>query len=261
MTSTAGCRELVDSYLKLMSDDFEITPSDGGCYVLTPFMRPDGEAIELEMTTLPDGKIRLSDMGDSLGYLYVNGLTLTRTVVEKTRRIAHRNRVSLRQGALVADEDTVHGDGLHRLIHTTLEATALIQGRRSADRVNFNTEVESFIIQSGVVYDVDFSVSGQRESHTFSFHVDSGRNLLVQPITAAKEAVAHAWAERWAYRFSDTKAGGADCHPIAVLDDRGNRKAVWTSEARAPIQHMAILWEDKHLLADKLGDAAIAVSA
>ena len=234
MTSVTNCREIVEGYLQLMSDDFQVTPTDGGCYVVTPFMRPDGEAIELEITTLPNGRVRLSDMGDTLGYLYVNGLTLTRTVVEKTRRIARRNRVSLHQGALVADEDTVRGDGLHRLIHTTMEATALIQGRRFTDRVNFNTEVESFIIQAGVVYDVDFKVPGQREPHTFGFHVDSGRNLLVQPITAANEAVAHSWAERWAYRFSDTQVRSADYHPIAVLDDRGNRKAVWTQQARAP---------------------------
>ena len=41
----------------------------------------------------------------------------------------------------------------------------------------FRTEVESFIIQSGVVYDVDFTVNGLRESHEFK-HINSGRNLL-----------------------------------------------------------------------------------
>ena len=40
--------------------------------------------------------------------------------------------------------------------------------------------------------------------------------------------------------------------PVAVLDDRGNRSAVWTPRAQAPIQDMAIMWENKHLLSDRL---------
>ena len=254
MTNAVTCHDVIESYLKLMSDDFEVAPSDSGCYVLTPFTRPDGEAIELELTSFPNGSIRLSDMGDTLGYLYVNGLNLTQTVLDKTRRIARRNRVSLHQGALVVEgDDVMQGDGLHRLIQAAVETTSLIQGRRSTSRVEFNTEVESFIIQSGVVYDVDFRVMGQRESHMFKFHVNSGRNLLVQPIAAASEPAAHSWAERWAYRFSDTIATRSDLRPIAVLDDRGNRRSVWTPKAQAPIQDTAILWENKHLLADRLG--------
>ena len=254
MTYAVTCHSVVDRYLKLLSDDFEITPSDSGCYVLTPFTRPDGEAVELELVSLANGSVRLSDMGDTLGYLYVNGLTLTQAVLDKIRRIARRNRVLLRQGVLVIEgDDVMNGDALHRLIQATVETTSLIQGRRSTSRVNFNTEVESFIIQSGVVYDVDFTVKGQRESHKFKFHVNGDRNLLVQPVTAASEPIAHSWAERWAYRFSDTIGSREDLHPIAILDDRGNRGTVWTPRAQAPIWDMAILWENRQLLADRLG--------
>ena len=192
-------------------------------------------------------------MGDTLGYLYVNGMTLTSTVVDKTRRIARRNRVLLHQGALMAQvDDVIGGEDLHRLIQAAVEVTSLIQGKRSTSRVSFDTEVESFIIQSGVVYDVDYRVKGQRESHDFKFHINSGRNLLVQPVSSASESAAHAWAERWAYRFSDTLANKSEMQPIAVLDDRGNRSAVWTPRAQAPVQDTAILWENKHLLGDML---------
>ena len=106
MTSAATCRNVIESYLKAMGDDFELTPSDSGCYIVTPFTRPDGEAIELELTVLPNGSARLSDMGDTLSYLYVNGLTLTRTLLDKMRRIARRNRVSLHQGTLMTQGET-----------------------------------------------------------------------------------------------------------------------------------------------------------
>ena len=67
MTSAKPCRNVIESYLKALSDDFDTAPSEGGCYIVTPFTRPDGEAIELEMTVLPNGSALLSDMGDTLG--------------------------------------------------------------------------------------------------------------------------------------------------------------------------------------------------
>lgn len=246
MTTSPQCDDLVAKYLDFLAGDFEITPlqdAHRGCYVVTPFVRPDGEAVELELMLLPNGKIRLSDMGDTLSYLYVNGLTLTQTTLDQIRLIARRHRIAFGRGYLAVEcEDGLTGDAVHRVIQAAIEASSLTQSRRGGARVNFDSEVESFIIQSGVVYDVDYRIAGRLESHTFKFHVNSGRNLLIQPITAPREATAHSWAERWAYRFGDTTAKNPDLHPIAVLDDRGNRERVWTEHARAPVSETAILW-------------------
>lgn len=256
MTSSTLCDDVVARYLDFLSGDFETAPSldiNNGCYILTPLARPDGEAIELELALLPNGNARLSDMGDTVGYLYVNGLSLTQSVLDKVRSVARRHQISLLQSDLVIEsEGALPDDAVHRLVQTVIEASALVQGRRSAGRVHFENEVESFIIQSGVIYDVDYRVSGRLESHRFKFHVNSGRNLLVQPITAATESAAHSWAERWAYRFSDTIAETSDMRPVAILDDRGNRKGVWTTHSQAPIQESAILWADRERLLEML---------
>ena len=248
------CDDAVQRYLDYLSADFAITPSENGCYVITPFARPDGEAIELAIVSLPNGAVRFSDMGDTLGYLYTNGLTLTRSVLDKARHIARKHRVSLQQSSLLINAgDSQQGDEVHRLLQAVLEVSNLVQGRSSAGRVGFDTEVEAFIIRSGVVYDVDFEVSGQREPHIFRFYVNSGRNLLIQPITAASESAAHSWAERWAYRFADTIAQSETWRPVAVLDDRGGRNSVWTTRARTPIGGNAVLWEDREGLSEMLG--------
>ena len=198
------CPDVVSRYLTQLSADFEISPSDGGCYVATPFTRPDGEVIEFEIASLPGGQTRLADMGDTLGYLSVNGLTLTRSILDKARNIARGYGVTLERNMLVVDiTDSIASEEMHRLIQATLAVTHLIQGRRTGGRVVFDDEVESFIIQTGVTYDSDYRVSGLREAHTFKFHVNSGANLLIQPLSAASASAAHAAAERWAYRFID----------------------------------------------------------
>ena len=94
-------------------------------------------------------------MGDTLGYLYVNGMTLSRTLIATVRQIAKPHGVSLQRNqlSLQVDQDSI-GIGLHDLIQATLRITDLIQKRRPTSRVVFDVEVESLIINSGVTYDV-----------------------------------------------------------------------------------------------------------
>ena len=250
MTDTNACITVVDRYIKGLSDQFSATPTNRGCFVLTPFDRPDGEGIELEIENLSSGKIRISDMGDTLGYLYVNGLTLTRTVMDKARHISLSYGVSLESATLSIEEEPEYaGDALHNLIQATLAVTDLIQRRRPSNtrRIRFDNEVESFIIYSGVTYDADYSVRGAREKHVFRFHVDSGHSLLIQPISASTESAAHTWSERWEYRFLDTIESDNNWHPVAILDDR-DTSVIWTPYALAPIEAHAILWSQQEEL-------------
>ena len=253
MTSDNVCADAVSKYLSMLSKDFSVLPAEGGCYVTTPFTRPDGEAIEFEIATLPSGRTRLADMGDTLGYLYVNGLTLTRGVLEKARDIARGYGVSFERNMLVVEiHSEVAGEELHRLIQATLAVTHLVQGRRASGRVVFDDEVESFIIQTGVTYDSDYQVRGLREVHTFKFHVNSGAHLLIQPLSAAGESAAHTIAERWAYRCMDAVQLNEPLRPVVLLDDRNTRSDVWTPEAQAPVTDFAILWGHKEQLGEML---------
>ena len=221
--------------------------------MLTPYIRPDGEAISLYAESKGTAVIRLSDAGDTLGYLYVNGLTLTRTLISRIRQIARSFDTSLDGNSLFSDcsEDTV-GEAIHNTIQAILAVTSLIHGRRASSRVLFDNEVESYIINAGVTYDFEYMVPGQRESHVFKFHINSGRNLLVQPLSASTESAAHSLAERWSYRFIDTTERDSFWRPLAVLDDRGARHSVWTARATAPIHDKIIRWANRQDLSEML---------
>ena len=52
------------------------------------------------------------------------------------------------------------------------------------------------ILDFGVVYEVDFEVDGQTESHKFDFYVNSGRNLLLP----ANVEIQRSWHGRHPYR-------------------------------------------------------------
>lgn len=239
------CSQVISAYLEQVSSEFETIQSEVGCTIVTPFVRPDGEEIELQLEVQGNDRVTISDMGDSVGYLYVNGLTLSKATMDKARSVSKGHRVTIERNELNVDVDPeTIGDGVHRLIQSALAVTSLIQTRRPTTNVRFDDQVESLIIQSGAAYDIGYPVQGQRQRHTVKFHVDSGRDLLIHPVSAAQQSVAFSWAERLAYRFADIRAHSNRWRTAAILDDRGRRADVWTTRTLTPIQEYAIHWSE-----------------
>ena len=244
-----SCEEVIGNYLAELKVDFECSPSANGWFLSTPFVKPDGEGIEIELQALPNGRISMTDMGDTLGYLYVNGLTLSQTVIANARQIAKPHGVLLQRGQLnVQVVPASIGAGVQSMIQTILAVTDLIQKRRPTSNVRFDDEVESLIIHRGIPYDVAFPVPGTRERHTVKFHVNSDKNLLIQPVSAAGEAPARSWAERWAYRFSDILRENSHWRPIVVLDDRRTRSEAWSVHALTPVKEYVLMWSQRRNL-------------
>ena len=271
MANTDICASVVSQYIQRLQADFEATKSDNGCFLLTPFERPDGEGIELKLESLPNGNIRISDMGDTISYLFVNGLPLGKPVMDRVKYIAAKHAVSFEHSTIQAEiRPESAGDALHELIQAVLAATDLIQTRQSRPprRVKLDIHIESLIKRSGATYETNYKVPGAHEKHEFRFRINSGRNLLLQPIAARSASKAHNLAERWAYRFMDVIRSNAKWRPIAVLDDRTPRvnedttdksrsQLIWTPDAVAPIQEYAIPWSDSPKLAELLTQDAV----
>lgn len=238
--------QAIAEYLTHLKMEFDSFADNGDCVITTAFVRPDGEGIDVALRPLPDGRVSLTDMGNTLGYLYVNGLSLSRSLLDDARRIAKVHGAMLQRNELAINSGAeALGMSMHGLIQAILGVSDLIHKRRPSSRVLFNDEVESLIILSGVTYDVGFQVQGQRERHTMKFHVDSGRNLLVHPLSATAVSAARSSAERLAYRFDDIRSASPQWRLVALLDDRNNRADVWTQHTLAPLAESAIKWSQQ----------------
>lgn len=251
---------MVNGYVATLRRGFEASSVDSGrCLIVTPFRRPDGEMIELEAELLSGDHVRLSDVGDSIGYLHVNGLSVTRAVLDEIKRVSRRYGVSLEGTELLIDaasQDT-HGDAMHALLQTALAVTDMIQKRRPHERLRFEDAVEAYLVGQRAVYDPDYIVQGEAQSHRVRFHVDSSRRMLIQPLSPASELAAFSWSERWAYRFDDIRRRDEAWRCFAVLDDRGNRSAVWSDRALTPLRTKSnvVYWSDSAPLANALSGA------
>jgi hypothetical protein len=124
---------VVEEYLKCIGENLFATTSVNGCFLLTPFIRPDGEAIAMEIGLLPSGDLRISDMGETVGYLFVNGLAEDLAVPDYAHSIARLYGTSFLTNDLTIDSKTEDlGNSVHNLVQSTLAITHFAQGRNSA---------------------------------------------------------------------------------------------------------------------------------
>ena len=130
------CADLVNEYLGSLRSSFEVISDNDKCILITPFTRPDGDYVEIEAETLPDGSLRFSDMGESVAFLHVSGLKLSRTIIDDVRRVAKMNDVGVERYELEARSlPGESGEAIHNLIQTALAVADFIQRRRPTPRL------------------------------------------------------------------------------------------------------------------------------
>ena len=137
MTSQSLCQDLVRNYLGALGQEAELENIPGGCLITTPFLMPDNDNIQLFARSRANGSVQLTDTGDTIRFLWINGLSLSRTTMGDIRRITKRYGVNLARNELVVDAE---GDEnpLHQLIQAVLGVSALIEKRRPHAKFNFD---------------------------------------------------------------------------------------------------------------------------
>jgi hypothetical protein len=252
MEDNNRCEQVIERYATAIRDGSRARAVGDACLILTPFSRPDGGAVELEVQTLGGGQLQISDLGESIGYLYVNGLTVNTDTLAEIRRHIRQYGVDLTDYELTARAKSPAdaGERFQAVIQAALRVTDMIQKRRPYQQLRFEDVVESYLVGNRAVYDKDFQVAGETLTHKVKFHVDSGRRILLQPLSATNEQVAFSWAERWAYRFDDIRRRDPAWNPYAVLDDRDKKSEVWTSRTIRVLERDATVvhWVDPQLL-------------
>lgn len=246
---TFDCSNILDKYVENLESKFQVERHDAGCLITTPFLRPDGDQVELLLEPRPDGRINLTDMGDTTAYLQLCGLSLSRKLMLDAKRIVGRFGASINiNEVIILTDETELSEAIHDLIQATLGVASLVEKRRPHANLRFDDEVEATIIGQGKNYDSQFKVNGAKEPHVVKYHINSGLNMLVQPFSQVSEGPARNTAERWYYRFADILHADPNWSIYALLDDRGNRKQVWSDpHVILPLRDLVniIKWSDR----------------
>ncbi|HZT07203.1 MAG TPA: DUF1828 domain-containing protein [Chloroflexota bacterium] len=255
----SACTNAVDEFISRLRGSFRSEQFGEYCVIICPFSRPDGEAIEITVAQDPDGRLRISDAGESIDYLFANGLEIFKNPnhLRQVHRIARRFAVGFEDGELVAIVAANQaGEALEHVISAAHEASCLVFRRAERAVTNFSDEVEKLLIAGSLQYDRGYSIAGATKDHQVAFHLNSRGNRLVDPVSASSKSSAQAKAERLVFKWGDIKRVHPEAQGIAVLDDRGERaSAVWEGIPAHVLQNYAdavIAWSERQRLLDFL---------
>ncbi len=96
------CQEAIEGYLATLQKGFSCAPMENKLRIITPYLYPDNDLIEIFVEELPSGQVRTTDLTETLRHLHARGFDVfdspkRRFMVET---IASRTGVELVQGQL-----------------------------------------------------------------------------------------------------------------------------------------------------------------
>ncbi len=247
--------QICDSAIKQLIDNLEsgffIHHLEDRCIIATPFLYPDFASIEYSIE-LVEGGFLLTDNGETLNMLFVNGLSINNksALWKQALNIArsHNVMLDLEGISVIATEDKL-GEFSNNLLNAIQSIGYLLYKRKHLSTTTFNDEVEKTLITNDVKYDYNFIVSGKANTHRVKFFLNSGKNILLESISASTQQSARNKAKSLAYKWVDIRRINSIYQFITVVDDRKEKwEKFWSDEeAKTPIftySDVVIKWEE-----------------
>lgn len=216
------CTTVIQHLLYYLKGWTDVRPLGDGCMVVTPFQHYDQSFIELYVE-FRDGKYIISDDGETLAMLFVSGLTIDKRspLFDVIEHIARFHDILFEQDVLsVSTTEETLGEKVYALIHAIQSVGFLIYCRSHRKRPTFKDEVETLILKTEVIYTPDYTIHGKANTHKIDFYINSGRELLIDTLSAITVSLARSKVKNCAYKHLDLNAGDVRHQFALVLDDR-----------------------------------------
>ncbi len=247
------CSNVVSQYIDHIRSDFKILALDENrCLVVTPFLYPDFASIELGIEIIGESYL-ITDYNETLNMLFVNGLAIesNKEMYEQAQKLAIIHGVLLDEnGISVVSNENELGEQTQKMLNAIQAIGQMLHKRRTIRYTTFDEEVEKLMISNDIDYDVNFSIQGKANSHKVKFHLNSNKNLLIEPISALTTQSARNKAKGVAYMWLDLRLINPHLKYITVVDDRDDKwETIWLDdEARNAIEQHSdevIRWEQQ----------------
>ena len=213
---------------------FQVVSLGEDCLVLTPFLNADLAPIEIYLRATSDG-FRLSDEGETLSQLFLNGLPVEDNAVltQQVKLTAQLYDVDFDHSELSMVTTTENlPNSIHRLANAAQAIGYLIYKKGHRQKPEFNDEVERLLSVNQVRYEPRYSIKGYANSHLIPFYINSGHNILLETLTASSVSNARTTAKQIAYKWLDLQRKYSVTYNYAVLlcDKQPNHRQVWEDE-------------------------------
>jgi len=230
-------KEIISQFLGFLKKCLRIYSLEGRYKIVGPFLRPDGDYIEVEAIPQNDGKILLTERGESLDYLYSIGLRMNTEEFKRTLSlIARQNNIELsREELFILTEKEKIGESLYKLINAIFTVCCLSYRKRLTiprfKQKGIETIVRDFLKKEGIHFIEDYTVEGKLIPHAFRFYVNERKPTLIQPLSPKDEEDALNEAMILGFEWIDIMERHPYYERVVIIDDLGKKEAFWDDRA------------------------------
>lgn len=142
------CQQAIKSYLATLEEGFSCISSDDRLRIITPYLYPDNDLIEIFVEEELSGQVRATDLGETLRHLHARGFDPFESPKRKfmVETIASRVGVDVLRGQLTKTGDISQlGDLFLDVIIAARGMSDLIYTSKTFEPATFLEEVEQFL--------------------------------------------------------------------------------------------------------------------
>jgi uncharacterized protein DUF1828 len=180
-----SCENIVREYLDRLKGEFSCHRTDSRLRLVTPYVYPDNDFIELYVEQLPDGRVRVTDLGEATRHLHTQGFDLFASPKRKFIAETAVSRVDA-----ILENGTIYKVGppeevatmLLDLVIASRGVSDLIYTSRAYEPAPFIDEVAEFLRQEQIPFERRVRVRGESgREYKIPFKI---RSVYLNPLSA-----------------------------------------------------------------------------
>ena len=256
------CSELLATLQRDIRDHFQVEATREGCLIRTPYLFPDNDPIEVAVRLVGEGgRIRLSDAGETLGLLFLQGVDLGGKSKQEWHMATALRRLDVRnEGGELSVEVPVRelGDGLIRLVEAAKALSYLVYTARARTGPDFRREVAKWLEGESLEFANDVPIagsSGRIWTDDFVREPEEAAPILMQTLHTETRGYAFRLAEHTALMWVEIQRVRSSARKVTLIDDTVE-EPVWEQSLSILREYSdkVGLWQSKEELLEILAE-------
>jgi hypothetical protein len=246
------CSYIIEKAAETLKLGFKCLEYDKRMCIVTPYLYPDNDLIEVFAEDIGGNQIRITDLGETLRHLESVGLDL---LASRKRRflleqIAKRMHVEIQRGKLQKEGPVDNVGALLVDVAGAAQAVAdLIYTSKAYEPATFPEEVSIFLTEHNIEHEKHYPVMGETgKKYWVSLRIDGHREkeILVEALSPSQETAMTTTINRAFRLWSDVN--GTE-RKVSLLNDVDYS---WKKEDMALLQKVSIIhaWTNKERFLD-----------
>lgn len=219
-----SCKDYIDYYIDWLKENFVIEKNGDVCHIITPFLRPDKDHIEIYIDIRGD-YIELTDNGRSIEYLFLTGIDIERSErkMHLIDSITKSYGVEFNGYELVSRIKNIDEFAFkfNNLIFTIESMINLRFAGQERGKEKFKDLVLAYLKTNGINIDEkkSYKFQGYSAEYNFNYVVPKVTPIIIQPLSVSNNYYANIFAKNTAFQWNDLRRNAINFKGIALIDD------------------------------------------